>query len=223
MITFQNDLTAQTKSINFQNIGNILHDLENPLTLAEFNLDILAEKLAKMKRVECQRILKPALRSIRQMSQMIINIKDNESFYPYSLEEEILKVLSLYQQKCLKQRISIKTNFTADQLFFHHQIEFISVLDNLVSNAMKACIRSNKYANSIYVQLSRASEKVTLVVRDDGIGLDYLELKALQEIDQSKINGMAIVYHNVENIFKGNIQILSQKHFGTEVRVVIGQ
>lgn len=119
------------------------------------------------------------------------------------------------------QRIA-KLELGPDPLFLNADREMLtSILRNLFTNAYKACdpIGDDRY---IRIKITQTSDRVFFEISDNGIGLDYIEIKNLFQINKTKSSekgygiGLCLVKMMIE-IHRGVIEIKSQKNQGTQV------
>jgi two-component system phosphate regulon sensor histidine kinase PhoR len=104
-----------------------------------------------------------------------------------------------------------------------------TVLSNLIENAIKYSGRGSL----VEVGASREGNRIKIVVRDDGIGIDSEHLPHIFErfyrVDKSRSRrlggtglGLSIVKHVVESA-GGTVSAKSREGFGTEITVLVPQ
>jgi signal transduction histidine kinase len=100
----------------------------------------------------------------------VLNDYDQLKMENLALEPLVEATLGLYAETLEKESIVVKTDFTAWKEIVFSKIYLQSVIQNLVSNAIK--YRDSSKKSVIYVRTLWENNKKVLVVEDNGIGVD---------------------------------------------------
>jgi len=212
--------TAQVITARQISLGNIIHDLESPLTLAQFNLDQLYLKVSNDD-TDLIELLKPAITGVKEMSSMISSIKSQKNYAPYSINHEITEILNIYKNRCKGDNITLKYISDSNIILYHYKAQFKSIINNLISNAIKAHINSNKVAKYISINIKNHKNGINIIIRDNADGLSK-DIQKNIKINKLPLNsGLRLVYSNVQNIFQGDIKFSTVRGFGTEFNIVL--
>jgi len=224
-LIFMNNLqvnTAPAMPVQQINLGSIIHDLESPLMLTQYNLDQLYLKVSSTNNGDLVELLKPAIIGIKEISTMINSIKSKNKYAPYSVNQEVLNILDIFKNKCQDYDINLKYTSDCDKILYQHKVEFKSVVNNLVSNAIKAHLKSNKSAKYISITAKNYQKnRINIVIKDNAYGMPNI---IQQDIKLNRLqlhSGLQIVYSNVLNIFQGSIRILAASKIGTEFDIIL--
>jgi len=202
--------------------SEILHELNIPLATIKANTAMLKKRLSEEEKLlrRLERIEASSDRLERLYEELVYSIK--KEIHP--IEKELVSLPSL-----LEERIEAFESFGRNRFKISvsaltlniDRIGFEKMLDNLLMNAMKYSDRSSPVA--IFL------EEKTLVIKDEGIGMDDAELLKVYERyyqgnsqNEGKGIGLALVkaYCDREGI---EIQIVSQKGVGTRVLLDLSQ
>ena len=197
--------------------SEILHELNIPLSTIKANTTLLKKHLADEKSLKrLHRIESSSTRLERLYKELVYSI--NKEIHP--VEKETFSL-----QKLLDERVEVFEAFERNRFHLHIQemmlladkIGFEKMIDNLLMNAMKYSAKES----SILIK----TEDHSLVIEDQGIGMDETELLKVYEryyqADSEKEGkgiGLALVkaYCDTEHI---DIQITSEKNVGTSIQL----
>jgi len=197
--------------------SEILHELNIPLSTIKANTTLLEKHLKDEKSLKrLQRIASSSIRLERLYKELVYSI--NKEIHP--VEKETFSL-----QKLLDERVEVFKAFERNRFHLHVQeriliadkIGFEKMIDNLLMNAMKYSAKESP--------IVLRTEDHTLVIEDQGIGMDETELLKVYEryyqADSEKEGkgiGLALVkaYCDTEHI---DIQISSEKNVGTSIHL----
>lgn len=197
-------------------LKDAMHELKTPIGVARINIDMLSMKLKNDKNI---------LRVKSALKNMTIIYEDLE-YYMQQNEAKNVKTsidLSTFLEKrveffndlALSRAIVVHKNIETNIFVDFNEIEAYRLVDNNLSNAIKY----SKNNSNIYISLIKDEDGITLIFKDEGIGIE----------DKSKIferyyrgdnitGGFGIGLSIVKNICKKNkikIEIDTKKGLGT--------
>jgi sensor histidine kinase regulating citrate/malate metabolism len=99
----------------------------------------------------------------------------------------------------------------------------VTIIGNLVENAMEAVSKSTKKNKSVNLRIQEADERIEIEVADSGVGIEKENINRIFERgyttkEGSKGIGLAIIKENVDNL-NGEISIRSEVNKGTTIKV----
>ncbi len=174
--------------------GSLAHEIKNPLSVIHMNADLLSEELSEsqwpgkqraeakveMIRQQCQR-MENLLRDFLRFSRL----RDLE-MTPGSLNEQIERVLQLYQAQADKSGIDIIRYLDPNlPSILLHPDSIQAALINLVKNALEAM----EEGGQLLVRTYTTPRGVALDLIDDGCGMDDATAMHMFEPFYSTKNG----------------------------------
>ena len=143
-----------------------------------------------------------------------------------NLSEQIKKAVLLLEPKWKDKNINFSVD--AKEVYFYGDEDLLfQVWTNILDNAIKFSNENGK----ISVKISVAQDKISVSIKDNGIGMDSEELGMIYtrfyQIDKSHSGegsglGLAIVKRIVE-ISNGEINVQSEKGKGTTFAIILPQ
>lgn len=156
-------------------ISDISHELRTPLTRLQLSL-----ALAKKKAIdgpELQRIayesqqLESLISELLELSRIKLN-SDQPKLY-LELSESLSQVLDDAEFEAEQQNKQLIINIADELAFNHHPKSLSRAIENLLRNAIR-------YAKtSIHISANINKDDVTIIIQDDGLGIDEKELEAI--------------------------------------------
>lgn len=210
----------------------ISHDLKAPLSAFYSITSSLKNKFDKIERTEIDRYFDRMLNSsvalklqLENMLNWAINqtreITVNKS--SYNLHILVYKVTMILQEFANEKGISIE-NQTDENIEFETDSRLLSiVLNNLISNAVKFSPKNSK----ILISAKKENEKLTISVKDFGIGMIKKEAENLFKnrlnLTKSEVKdtglGLIVSKDLVEKL-GGKIAVKSELNEGTEFLII---
>jgi len=193
------------KKMNSSNMTK--RDLIESLLILEDNYLMLLDNLNKMSSlVESFKALDPYTESMIskfEMSELVYMVIDSISFPNYvGIEVLCSEPVTVYQDAS----------------------KMSSVLHHLLENAALHAFNGLD-SGLIVVDIFKKENKVHIVIKDNGIGIsnDVIEnvLKPIYHTEHMSGYGLMISYNLVVQFFKGTIDYVTDKNFGTEFRISI--
>ena len=214
--------------------ANASHELKTPITVMQGFSEVLMNKdsLDEGSKKQITRIYKESLRLGSLISDMLMLSKIESGDAPrnipatVSLRATASEIFGEFAEEIKKKNITTEVVGSASIVADPNMV--FELMENLISNAIKY----NKDDGSVTVHLTETEGRVTLQVRDTGIGIEKEHLPRLCErfyrVDKSHSKriggtglGLAIVKH-ICAIMEAELTIESEIGMGTTVTVVFG-
>nr|WKN38720.1 CheR family methyltransferase [Tunicatimonas sp. TK19036] len=206
------------------------HDLKAPIS----NLVALLEVINKRKGIndECAPVFNKVSESVTRMNRTIrtlnevITIKKNLDLEPekLSLDNVLQDVLSFIDDQIVNTQAQINTNFEAGETIYFPEIHLRSILQNLITNAIK--YRQKDKTPIIDIQTLEEKGQFCLLVKDNGRGINMKEygkkLFGLFQRFHLDTEGKGIGLHIVKSIIEkygGRIEVESKLKEGTTFKI----
>ncbi|MFT7396529.1 MAG: signal transduction histidine kinase, partial [Flavobacterium sp.] len=209
------------------------HDLRSPLTNMEGLLDLLqnGDSDPEFK----SRLIDNAISSVALMKKTLDSlttiIKQKESFSKGAIKDQniepefnnvILQLKYLIDQK----QIEIKSDFSGCPTFSMSEIHLNTVLQNIISNAVKYASDDPDRAKFIEVITKIDDGTRSIIIKDNGIGFDsnfqkeklFKPFKRFHHEKTGSGIGLYLTKLIVEN-YNGKIQLQSEVGKGTTVKI----
>lgn len=157
---------------------NLVHDLKTPLTILDNKIDLTIiknqgnEDLVSLKR------------TINDMSHNIVSIIDLEkktkkqqigNLHSINISDESKKIIESYKSLVEDSNCSLKYKIEESLYIKCSRLDYRKILTNLLDNSLKY----NSENGVIYVSIYLSYNKVILSVRDQGIGIDEVDLNRI--------------------------------------------
>lgn len=233
MILVQNlDEEKRAQNLRKEFSANVTHELKTPLTSILASSEMLRNKLvqsADMPRFldkiynESKRLLE-MIDEILKLSFFDENKQDSLQKERVDLREIALSVIARLQSVAQNRAVALRYDLQHTQIWGAHEL-----LENLIYNLIDNAIKYNKIGGFVEVALFSNERKITLTVKDSGIGIapNYhnriFERFFRVEKSHSKALGgtglglsivkHACIYHNAK------ISLTSEVDAGSEFRV----
>lgn len=189
----QERLSDQYKEVALL-VGNLAHEIKNPLSTIRLNLDLLAEDFPDQESPRDRRALERLARMQREC-QRLQNLLDDFLQYfrpgnmrrePSDLNEEVRRVIDFFRPKAEQCRIEIVPYLQADlPSVLLDREAFHGALLNLVINAQQAMPEGGQ----LVFGTEATSRGVALHLIDTGCGMDEATLSKIFETFYSTKRG----------------------------------
>ena len=229
LATIQNKLELRNAQLlEYNNI--VAHNLRAPTT----SISALVSMLKEAKDYEEAKSYFPKLQKVTQAINTlvddllvyvrILNDDDQVKMEDIALEPLIAATLDLYVETLDKETIEVKTDFRAWEEIKFSKIYLQSVIQNLISNAIK--YRDPNRKSVIAVRTSWENDKKVLVVEDNGVGVDlsrygsdiFKLYKRFHRGLSGKGMGLFLVKTQLESL-NANIEVTSELGEGTIFKI----
>ena len=204
----------------------VAHEIKNPLTPMRLTVQSFQRNFdpeSPDAKIYIDEFCKTLITQIDTMSS-IASAFSNFAQMPVQKKEELNVV------EVVKFALDI---FTEEYIYYDYsepeiiaeldKTQLVRVVTNLVKNAIQAVKgRTNK---RIDVYVGREENKVTISVKDNGIGISMVDkTKIFEPKFTTKTSGMGLglpMVRNIVNAYKGTIELTSEKDQGTEFKIII--
>jgi signal transduction histidine kinase len=204
--------------------GGIFHDIINPLTVVNLNLE-------QMKNNNCSNIpttkdyIHQALNASQRIQELIEaanrSLRQQQKISTFSVCEETKHIMKIMSVKARMKNTQIKIDCQEDSFITGDNIKFGQVMMNLISNAIDAGKDQNNQV-TILIKKLRPEQILEISVQDQGEGiLEGDKNKIFQTFFSTKTDnnhsglGLSISKEIIEQEFKGTISFTSQINKGT--------
>lgn len=221
----QNKLKLKRQQSNF--LLSITHELKTPLASIKLYLDTLQKR--SLDKEQANTILANSQQDVTRLRDMVDNILlaaqlDNSKYqlqlYEINVSELTTKVCERFVfPRNMQQRVNL--NIEKDLFLTTDENAFEMILNNLLSNAVKYSPLDGK----IDVLLRSDSQKITLAISDEGIGISEEDKAQIfnkfyrvgeEQTRKSKGTGLGLfIVKNLLNLLDGEIKIMDKQTKGT--------
>lgn len=214
----------------------IAHDMRKPVNNAIGFAQLLESGMLPPEEVPTltSQLLKTMLSvdaMVRDLNEVIALKSDGkESKEQIGVAEAVDQVLASYEQEIKSIPVAVRVDIAPDLTVFTVKAYFISILRNLISNALK--YHSRETGASLWVKASlKAGEVVEISVQDNGIGMDLAQVSGelykmhrrfAPAVAEGKGLGLYIVHQQVQ-LVGGSIAVASSPGAGTAFTVSLPQ
>lgn len=160
-------------------------------------------------------ILQESQNRIKSMSFIHESLYQNEDFTSIKISDYITTLTQnlLYSYRVQGESIELKTSFDDVYLNIDQAIPCGLIINELVSNALKYAFK-DRDNGEIFVEVKQKGNKITLIVRDNGVGLP----KNIN-LDVSDTLGFQLVHALVDQI---DANIIVDRENGTKYLITFG-
>lgn len=208
------------------------HELKGPLMAIQGLLDVMLKGYVGGLTEKQEELIKRMYRridSVMEVSKGLLDIyqwqsrKPDVQWVPLSIKEQIQRAVDLFKTSAQEKGLSINVELPDEELtLMGTEEDMEKILNNLITNAIKY----TPGGGSIFLDLSASDDRVTLRVKDTGIGIDtediprifddFFRTKKAKEMDPyGRGMGLPFVRKVVETL-GGTISVISDKAMGTE-------
>lgn len=207
------------ESLSVTTFRSFLHDLANPLTVINLNLEYLAEKLNGQEDL-CKLLIR-SMKGMDEVSKLIensrIEILENPSDQEFSAVSEICKIVEMfgYQFEC--KSIELIMDLRVNKIFVGNPAEFRRIIRNLLENAIFA-VEGNKFFSRREISICSKilGGKFIITISDNGKGLTCKEKKRIFDLGYTtRTTGQGLgLFIVLQMLAKFRGKIFCSSHFG---------
>jgi signal transduction histidine kinase len=207
----------------------LAHELKNPLSVINLNMDLLAEDLERIPGNESRRSLQRVEIVRRQCQRLESLLKDFMKFVrlnklvlsPGSLNDQVRQVLDFFAPQAQKQGVEIRKMLDPElpSILLSPQM-LQSALTNLVKNALEAMPDGGQ----LVVRTHPVLHGIALVLVDTGVGMNHeTSMKMFDTFYTTKKGGSGLGLPTARKIIEahgGVIDVQSELGRGTKFTIV---
>lgn len=209
-------------------ISSLFHDLANPLTAINLNLEelqILAEEHRQDRALH--RSVTRALQVTERMEQFIETtrrqIRQEKTVATFPLDDEIRHALRSVQYRARLQQVRLHYHKEIGLSIHADRIKTFKLVQNMVSNAIDSYASLPKERDrSVTVQAKLTPEHITISIQDHGCGIAPENIPRIFDpfyttkgFDQGTGIGLSICREIVERDLDGTLDVTSEPGKGT--------
>lgn len=237
MLLVVSDITfiKKLEKIRSDFVANVSHELKTPLTSIKGFVETLkdgaiedkeiAGKFLNIIEVEVERLVR-LINDLLYLSE-IENAKIQVTEDEVNVKEVLEECIELLRFKAESKNIKMQLRLDDKLKMRIHKDWLKQIFINLIDNA----IVYNKENGEVIIEVERLDEKITIRVKDTGIGIPQDEIERIFErfyrVDKGRSRklggtglGLSIVKHIVE-LYNGKIYVQSEVGKGSEFTIVI--
>ncbi|WP_106792866.1 PAS domain S-box protein [Aquimarina sp. Aq78] len=206
------------------------HNLRSPVANIFMLTKFLEDSTLTKEQMNYTDMIKNSAEVLNKTMKDLINVVQiNEStdmtIQNISLQETCIEVKRQLSAKIMETQAKIITNFEIEEISY--SIAYLrSIFLNLISNSLKYC--SSKRKPVIYISSEKINNRVQLIFRDNGLGIDLNKYgdkvfgfrKTFHKNANAKGLGLFIIKSQIEAL-KGTIAIDSELDKGTKFTINI--
>lgn len=229
-------MKEEGKSIRFQFLSVLSHELKSPINAVEGYLKIMKEKQVGESIADYMTMIDRSLERIKGMRALILDLLDltriesgkkKRDLRQVDLHEIAKSVIDSIEPIAIQRNIKMYLEGPENLFMTADKNEIEIILNNLISNAVKY----NREEGKVFVNLTRKENLLQISVEDTGIGMSDEEMKLLFQdfirIKNSKTKyvtgsglGLSIAKKMTE-LYHGTISVESKPDEGTRFTVQI--
>lgn len=225
-------LIASNRMIGISALSSSLaHQLSQPLTTIALRADTTRRDLvqsgqdprtiASLDEISVQSTkLSGLVKNLRQFFNA-----SNDEFAPVNLQKKIDAIIEIVEPDLEAKKITLVKDYQSDPIVFGDAIQIQQVLINVMNNAIDALVQSKVKQKEICITLSHHESIATLVIKDNGGGIDPQLLPSIFDLYQtSKKEGLGVGLWLSKTIMarhQGSITAMSLPSGWTEFKITL--
>ena len=209
-------------------VYSISHDIRSPLSSVQGLINLM--KIEKNDHEQYLGLIESSIRKLDNYTRDILDYTRNSRAKveprTVNLEEIIDKCINQVKYMDDREDVAFSVNIKLDRPFTTDPWRLEVILNNLIGNAIKYG-DPRKEIRKVDISAELANNNLSIIIRDNGIGIDQFHLDKIfnmfyraSEDSQGSGLGLYIVRETV-NLLGGDINIDSEKHKGTVVKVTV--
>lgn len=211
-------------------VYSVSHDLRSPLTSVLGLISFIEEETQEQDTRQHAQMIRNSVNRLDEFIKNILsysrNNRVNLNVEQIAIDETILTIVNALKNSQEAQEIDFIFEFAEAQPFFSDQLRLNTILENLISNAIKHHKKEEVY-RFIKIKTFFNVEKLHITIEDNGVGIDEeyhdkifdMFYRVSSDTDGTGI-GLYIVKDSIKNI-QGSIELKSQKEVGTIFTIII--
>ncbi len=189
-IKYQNEELQKLNATKDKFFSIIAHDLKSPFNSIMGFSELLIEQISEKDFDKLEKYARTILQSSEHVVHLLMNLTDwsrsqsgRMEFNPekFGITELINDIILLFEVIAAQKGITIKREVPQNVQVFADKAMINTVLRNLISNAIKF----TKPGGEIVVAATEEKDKLTVVIKDNGIGIPHESINKLFRIDEN--------------------------------------
>ena len=226
----QNKELIKTNSELDRFVYSVSHDLRSPLTSILGLLSFIEDESQEKDTLEHAKMIRNSINRLDEFIKKILNYSRNNrtGLEPekISIQETVYDILNSLQSLSEAKGINYEIDIKELQPFYTDRLRFNTILENLISNAIKY---HKEQESGKYIRITGSSDRENLhiIIADNGMGIapEYHQkiFEMFFRISGSKDGsgiGLYIVKDTIE-ILQGSIELQSEKGQGTKFIITL--
>lgn len=211
-------------------VYSVSHDLRSPLTSVLGLISFIEEETQEQDTRQHAQMIRNSVNRLDEFIKNILNYSRNNrvklNIEEIAIEETILSIVNSLKNSQDAKEIDFLFEFTKSKPFFSDQLRLNTILENLISNAIKHHKKEASY-RFIKIETFYEDQNLHITIEDNGVGIDQeyhdkifdMFYRVSSDTDGTGI-GLYIVKDSIKNI-QGSIELKSQKGVGTIFTIII--
>ncbi len=227
-------LEEERKQVRFQFISVLGHELKAPINAIEGYLGIMSDKVLGDKIDKYEDMVDRSLVRIRGMKKMIADLLDLtriesgkkvRHLETVNINEIADLAIETAEPEADKRNITINLHADQEIKMEGDSSEIEIIMNNLISNAVKY----NKDNGQVDIYLKKENDKVTISVKDTGIGMTqeeadslFSEFKRIKNEKTRNILGSGLglsILKKISAMYNGEVNVTSEPDAGSTFTV----
>lgn len=229
-LDLQNKKLVKTNTELDRFVYSVSHDLRSPLTSILGIANFIEEESSEPETVKHIQMIRESIFRLDNFIKNILNYSRNNRLslkvQKMDLEKNINEIVRSYSGNPDAKDIKFIIDIDQRKPFYTDQIRVNTVIENLISNAIKYH-KEDGTANFIKISSESDSEMLTLTIADNGVGIDpkyHTKIfDMFYRLNSTKVGsgiGLYIVRDTIE-ILQGTIAIESELNKGTSFVITL--
>lgn len=211
-------------------VYSVSHDLRSPLTSVLGLISFIEEETQEQDTRQHAQMIRNSVNRLDEFIKNILNYSRNNrvnlNIEEIAIEETILSIVDSLKNSQDAQEIDFIFNFAKSKPFFSDLLRLNTILENLISNAIKHHKKEASY-RFIKIDTFYQDQNLHIIIEDNGVGIEQeyhdkifdMFYRVSSDTDGTGI-GLYIVKDSIKNI-QGSIELKSQKGVGTIFTIII--
>jgi two-component system, NtrC family, sensor histidine kinase PilS len=205
--------------------AGIAHEIRNPLASISGSVELLKSDSSKSD--DDIKLMSIVVKEIDRLNKLITEFLDFARPQDVRLEnmnisDLLQNIVEEIQYNSLSSSVSFKVQITPSLFIQGHRDKLKQAFLNILMNALQALSTSENKEIDIVVE--EVKEKIRVVIRDNGCGIEDKMIKKIFEpflTTKPKGTGLGLaVVHSILEAHKASIDVKSEKDKGTEFTVI---
>lgn len=211
-------------------VYSVSHDLRSPLTSVLGLISFIEEETQEEDTRHHAQMIRNSVNRLDEFIKNILSYSRNNrvklNIEEIVIEETISCIVNSLKNSQEAQEIDFIFEFSKSEPFFSDQLRLNTILENLISNAIKHHKKEETY-RFIKITTFYKDKELHITIEDNGVGIDQeyhdkifdMFYRVSSDTDGTGI-GLYIVKDSIKNI-QGSIELKSQKGVGTIFTIII--